>query len=147
MTTKPRQPRPGQLRNDEALRSAISGAFDSVLGKRSGRLPAADRFPEVWASYSADCRRAGRRPDAAWFAGMAQEVEARAALKRTLALDDWNRRARVARQVAADRALVASLGEAAERRQAADRAVQERRRAHQLSLTPVGPIRIPIRLW
>jgi hypothetical protein len=143
MTTKPRGPRLGQLRNDPAVRTAIASAFDAVLARQAHHESVVRKM----------LTRPGSLPDQALVSRMAQEFGSRIdrwegtrkGLATTLAAAD---RARAA----ADRALIASLGAAIRRRQAeADRAPiaslgEAAERARKRSLSPVGPIRIPLRL-
>jgi hypothetical protein len=143
MTAKPRQPRPGQLRNDPAVQAAIASAFDGVLERRTHHESVVRKL----------LTRPGFLPDQALVSRMAQEFGARIdrwegareGLATTLAAADRARAAETRaltaslevairrRQAAEDGALIASLGQAAEH-------------ARKRSLTPIGPIRIPLRL-
>lgn len=160
MTTTPRGPRLGQLRNDPAVRTAIASAFDAVLAQHPERAAEARQaqhradFEKVWATLDLPHDPALKRRTFAQLAPDFARWDAQDDLRRALG-DDWKReherrmaaasalgraqgRVRAFRehfQAAAvqDRALAAALDEAAER-------------ARRRSLSPVGITRFPLRL-
>lgn len=77
MTTMPRAPRLGQLRDDPAIRAALAQRVRPVINPADDRPIA--RHPKVWSTYKAACERVGHQPNAIWFSQTMREFDRREA--------------------------------------------------------------------